>query len=357
MAASHQADDVPARLETVRKSLHTVAGTVLFIGSTVMAPDGPQEEVARDTALERVVRAALSDVMFESPGWDAALELPDEGTETHTVFGNINVSRLSWRKFSDAVISKVLGQCKGFVRNGVTKTIDNHIGKKRQTIAKAIRDEAKAIETIKAEVVAVQNAHSDSTGTTLQVKGVSGMSKEEAEKAWKERRVTVMTKWNERKETKQKYDGLLRKLAEHNSADMTTEQRKEDTENRKVMQASLQNMEKLREFDLQAIYGAYANDAEAVHTSKGEYSTFPVPDHVDSGDYEAFKDNMLEWCKRFPTIKKYYLILGDVMYMLDAVDAYQAYHLLPPDSRPPPKEGSGEVEYLEEQELAVMPAV
>ena len=50
--------------------------------------------------------------------------------------------------------------------------------------------------------------------------------------------------------------------------------------------------------------------------SKGEYTTFPLPDHVDSGDYEAFKDKMLEWCKRFPTIKKYYLILGDVMYML-----------------------------------------
>ena len=85
MAASHQADDVPARLETVRQSLHTVAGTVLFIGSTVMAPDGPQEEVARDTALERVVRAALSDVMFESPGWDPALELPAGPTATRTV--------------------------------------------------------------------------------------------------------------------------------------------------------------------------------------------------------------------------------------------------------------------------------
>ena len=168
MAASHQADDVPARLETVRQSLHTVAGTVLFIGSTVMSPDTPQEEVAQDTALERVVRAALSDVMFERPGWDAALELPEDGVEIGTVFGSINVSRGSWRKFSDAVISKVLGQCKGFVKNGVTKTIENHIGKKRTTIAKAIRTEAKAIETIKAEVVAVQNAHSDSTGTTLQ---------------------------------------------------------------------------------------------------------------------------------------------------------------------------------------------
>ena len=56
MAASQQADDVPARLEAVRQSLHTVAGTVLFIGSTVMSPDGPQEEVAQDTALERAVR-------------------------------------------------------------------------------------------------------------------------------------------------------------------------------------------------------------------------------------------------------------------------------------------------------------
>ena len=34
MAASQQADEVPARLEAVRQSLHTVAGTVLFIGST-----------------------------------------------------------------------------------------------------------------------------------------------------------------------------------------------------------------------------------------------------------------------------------------------------------------------------------
>ena len=84
---------MPARLEAVRQSLHTVAGTVLFIGSTVMSPDDPQEEVQQDTALERVIRAALTDVMFESPGWDAALELPDEGVEIDTVLGNINVIR------------------------------------------------------------------------------------------------------------------------------------------------------------------------------------------------------------------------------------------------------------------------
>ena len=67
MAASQQADDVPARLEAVRQSLHTVAGTVLFIGSTVMSPDGPQVEVVEDKALERAIREVLSDVMFESP--------------------------------------------------------------------------------------------------------------------------------------------------------------------------------------------------------------------------------------------------------------------------------------------------
>ena len=53
MAASQTSDDVPARLEAVRQSLHTVAGTVLFIGSTVMSPDTPREEVAQDAALER----------------------------------------------------------------------------------------------------------------------------------------------------------------------------------------------------------------------------------------------------------------------------------------------------------------
>ena len=79
MAASQQADEVPARLEAVRQSLHTVAGTVLFIGSTVMSPDGPQEEVAQDAALERAIRTTLADVMFESPGWDPALELPADG--------------------------------------------------------------------------------------------------------------------------------------------------------------------------------------------------------------------------------------------------------------------------------------
>ena len=60
MAASIPGDGVPGKLERARSSLHTLAGSALLIGSTVMRPDDPAAEVAKDTSLERVIREALA---------------------------------------------------------------------------------------------------------------------------------------------------------------------------------------------------------------------------------------------------------------------------------------------------------
>ena len=47
MAASIPGDGVPGKLERARSSLHTLAGSALLIGSTVMGPDNTAEELPK----------------------------------------------------------------------------------------------------------------------------------------------------------------------------------------------------------------------------------------------------------------------------------------------------------------------
>ena len=64
MAASIPGDGVPGKLERARSNLHTLAGSALLIGSTVMRPDNPADELVKDKALEAMVSEALGRVMF-----------------------------------------------------------------------------------------------------------------------------------------------------------------------------------------------------------------------------------------------------------------------------------------------------
>ena len=50
MAASIPGDGVPGKLERARSNLHTLAGSALLIGSTVMRPDNTAEELPQQKA-------------------------------------------------------------------------------------------------------------------------------------------------------------------------------------------------------------------------------------------------------------------------------------------------------------------
>ena len=84
MAASDIADELPGKLQKVGNSLHRLAGSARAIGSTVMSPDTPQEEVAQDAALERAVRATLGPytLTFSSQGYLLTLKPRREKTRS-----------------------------------------------------------------------------------------------------------------------------------------------------------------------------------------------------------------------------------------------------------------------------------
>ena len=61
------------------------------------------------------------------------------------------------------------------------------------------------------------------------------------------------------------------------------------------------------------------------------YKDFTVPKSLDEGNYEKFKTAYENWRCSSATIKEYFLILYDLDYIFDAVDAVQSMHLDPPD--------------------------
>ena len=65
MAASIPGDGVPGKLERARSSLHTLAGSALLIGSTVMRPDNTAEELPKDRAFEAMFSDELGRAMFD----------------------------------------------------------------------------------------------------------------------------------------------------------------------------------------------------------------------------------------------------------------------------------------------------
>ena len=65
MAASIPGDGVPGKLERARSSLHTLAGSALLIGSTVMRPDNTAEELPKDRAFEVMFSEELGRAMFD----------------------------------------------------------------------------------------------------------------------------------------------------------------------------------------------------------------------------------------------------------------------------------------------------
>ena len=132
MAASIPGDGVPGKLERARSSLHTLAGSALLIGSTVMRPDNTAEELPKDRAFEVMFSEELGRAMFGKPEFIESLpEDPDKETKFDSVLGkNTPVSRASWKALTDAVSKEALLKCRAFVNSASLRLAKDHIGDK-----------------------------------------------------------------------------------------------------------------------------------------------------------------------------------------------------------------------------------
>jgi hypothetical protein len=158
----------------------------------------------------------------------------------------------------------------------------------------------------------------------LKVTGASGVSKEEALACWTKKRNDVAKAWVKMNQAKEAAKGARVSLSE---VPHTREEAKEK-------RASINDDEELADAMLLEIYSKHYGVGEEVHRDKETYEKFPLPKTLDSLNYDAFKKKMKTWMSRPSTIKKYYLILHDVDYSFDAVDAVRAMHLIAPDSDP-----------------------
>ena len=97
MAASIPGDGVPGKLERARSNLHTLAGSALLIGSTVMRPDNTAEELPKDRAFEAMFSDELGRAMFDQHDIVELLpEDPEKEQKIDSVLGkNTPVSRAS----------------------------------------------------------------------------------------------------------------------------------------------------------------------------------------------------------------------------------------------------------------------
>ena len=157
--------------------------------------------------------------------------------------------------------------------------------------------------------------------STFRVTGVTGISAAEAHTKWTQKRQQIAKSWKIMKTSQNSRADILEKLTDPD----TSEDQK--TELRNTAKDCLQ----LADVKQAQLYGFYADDGEAIVKDSSNYKNFTVPKSLDEGNYEKFLTAYQNWRNSPATIKEYYLILYDLDYIFDAVDAVQSMHLDPPD--------------------------
>ena len=234
MAASDIADELPGKLQKVGNSLHRLAGSARAIGSTVMSPDDPYVlSQLQFNGWKADLTAYMEREMFGDK-WDPAephpgrFLHPTEKWEMQTPLGPVKATRPEWTAFVDRIWSGVAAGLRNSVAHALTKLVRKATSDEANSLAECITTEANTIIAIKSEAVQM-NANADDAGTILRVRGVSGLSRDQAEKAWKRRRTKLLEKWNARRELSAKHDTLLSKLAEPLAETDDEEKRKRET--------------------------------------------------------------------------------------------------------------------------------
>ena len=176
------------------------------------------------------------------------------------------------------------------------------------------------------ETEAKQLLAATSASTTLRVTGTTGVTPSQAKAKWELTRNSILRAWHSRKVSQDKRRTTLTQLNDGSvSGDDSADVKKE-------LRAAAKDLEQLAEMELVSSYALYSGDGEAVAKERDEYKPFPIPASVESGDYEKYKEAYKTWRGASATIRRYPLILYDIDYMYDVVDAVEAMHLRPPDA-------------------------
>ena len=193
---------------------------------------------------------------------------------------------------------------------------------KTDHICKVLQQVAADASTLTGEARALLSAPSTAPTTSLRVAGTTGVTKQQARRQWKEARTQVAESWSKRREA------LARRLAELESL---TDGSSHDADSKADLRASVKDQQAMSDAMLCGIYAVYGGDGEDIKRDSSDYKPFPVPKQLDDGNYEKFKASYKKWRSAPATVREYSLILFDLDYIFDAVDAVEAMHLLPPD--------------------------
>ena len=158
----------------------------------------------------------------------------------------------------------------------------------------------------------------------LKVTGASGVSKEIALQSWMDKRHKIARAWS--KMVKAQSDVKIDRIG--------LNERPHTTDQAKQKRLTINDNEELAEAMLLEIYSEHYGVGDEVAKDKESYSPFPLPKTLDSLNYDRFKKEIKTWMSSPATVKKYHLVLHDIDYSCDAVDAVKAMHLLAPDTDP-----------------------
>ena len=78
-------------------------------------------------------------------------------------------------------------------------------------------------------------------------------------------------------------------------------------------------LEDIRKKCINSVYAKYTNSV-AVRTSKIEYKRFPVPSKIDKSRHKEVLQSILTWAKSPATIREYWAIVGDIIFMCNVYD-------------------------------------
>ena len=220
-----------------------------------------------------------------------------------------------------ALLSAVAADLDNF-KAELMASMQARIKAKTDHICKVLQRIAADASTLTGEARALLSAPSTAPTTSLRVAGTTGVTKQQARRQWKEARTQVAESWSKRREA------LARRLAELESL---TDGSSHDADSKADLRASVKDQQAMSDAMLCGIYAVYGGDGEDIKRDSSDYKPFPVPKQLDDGNYEKFKASYKKWRSAPATVREYSLILFDLDYIFDAVDAVEAMHLLPPD--------------------------
>ena len=302
--ATITAADMLARLEALGSSLASNRLVLQTAALAVMSPDAAGDKSEANTTLKSAA--------FPEDGWTG------EGSATLTsATGDIKSDDGAMALFSEAIY-----QALEDIREGDTAAAKQRVKDIVHPLCAALQSSVTEIRTLAGEAKSLLAAPGAPPATALRVAGATGVNEKTARVTWDTSRGAIRSLWVQMRMAKERKVRYLNQLSTDDTA---------SKDEKSEWRASVKDQDQLHDSLLVDLYSVYSGDGEAVDRDSESYKAFTVPKHLDDGQYEEFKQSYITWRALPATIKKYYLILHDLDYVYDAVDAVEAMHLLPPD--------------------------